>query len=221
MSARRCSRRSPSQARILLAPLMRVAFLVPRRTIDLALGLDVRAQRSTADGRDGRSGAWTDAGGFVGLRLVLPLVAWGYHQLFRAWLACSTASSANACGSPTRCRCCAGTATNPISPSLPAGVATVPSLTVNELDDAPSPRPARSSAAKLVVKPLVSASAYGTYGRPGDPLPEAVRGWRMLVQPWLKDIIEERRIFADVLRRRFSHAVGKVPRPGDSACSRI
>ncbi len=42
------------------------------------------------------------------------------------------------------------------------------------------------------IKPPISASAYATYRlRDGDPFPEQVRGWRMMIQPWVRAILDK------------------------------
>ncbi len=97
------------------------------------------------------------------------------------------------------------------------GVATVPSLAFEAIDDAALDE-ARGTFAtdQLVVKPLVSASAYGTFRiGPGESLPDKIRGWRMLVQPWLTDIVSSGEYSLIFFGGQFSHSLSKVPRPGE------
>ena len=97
------------------------------------------------------------------------------------------------------------------------GISTVPSIAVDALDEAALDAARdRFGADRLVVKPLVSASAYGTHvvGR-DDPFPEAVRGWRMLIQPWLEAITDAGEYSLIYFDGSFSHSVSKVPRPGE------
>jgi glutathione synthase/RimK-type ligase-like ATP-grasp enzyme len=97
------------------------------------------------------------------------------------------------------------------------GVATVPSLAFEAIDDS-ALQQARDlfGSEELVVKPLVSASAHGTFRiGPGEALPDKVRGWRMLIQPWLKDIVSSGEYSLLFFGGEFSHSVSKVPRPGE------
>jgi hypothetical protein len=51
--------------------------------------------------------------------------------------------------------------------------------------------------------------------RSGEPIPEAVRGRRMMVQPWLQSITTSGEWSLFFFDGRLSHAVSKVPTPGD------
>jgi len=161
---------------------------------------------------------WTETGEANGFDLVMPLVAWGYHQRYREWLELLDAFARRS--TPVA---------NPVSLLRWNGdksylkelsnsdVASVPSLSVTELDEMHLEEARQQFGCdRLVIKPLVSASAYGTYilAR-GDPVPEPVRGWRMLVQPWIEAIVDSGEwslIFFDGV---FSHAVAKVPIAGE------
>ena len=66
--------------------------------------------------------AWTDAADFAAYDLVLPLIAWGYHQHFASWQALLDRFEREAVRvAQSGAGCCAGTATNPISPSFGEG----------------------------------------------------------------------------------------------------
>ena len=68
----------------------------------------------------------------------------------------------------------------------------------------------------LVVKPPISASAHNTFRiRPGDSIPDAVRGQRMMVQPWLESITTTGEWSLLFFAGKLSHAVSKVPIPGE------
>jgi len=161
---------------------------------------------------------WTADADFAAYDLVLPLIAWGYHQQFARWQAVLDRFERDGVR-----------VANPVSvlrwngdKSYLAelhgkGVATVPSLAFETLDEAALDQAREAfESEELVVKPLVSASAYGTFRvGPGDPLPEQVRGWRMLVQPWLRDIVNSGEYSLMFFGGEFSHAVSKVPRSGE------
>ena len=69
---------------------------------------------------------------------------------------------------------------------------------------------------ELVVKPPVSASAWGTFrlGK-GDPVPEEVHGRRMLIQPWLSSVTETGEYSLILFDGELSHSVAKLPKAGD------
>jgi glutathione synthase/RimK-type ligase-like ATP-grasp enzyme len=93
----------------------------------------------------------------------------------------------------------------------------VPTIVVDALDEE-SLASARDhfGCRELVVKPPVSASAFGTFRlAPGDALPEAVRGWRMMVQPWIEAILDRGEYSLMFFDGALSHAVGKVPKAGE------
>ena len=169
--------------------------------------------RATVDPVD-----WTADVDFNQYDLVLPLIAWGYHQRFAEWEALLDRFERHG----TR-------VANPV-PVLRwnsdksylaelrgKGVATVPTLAFESIDhEALTEARHVFGSAELVIKPLISASAYGTFRiGPGDALPDQVRGWRMLVQPWLKDIVKSGEYSLIFFDGEFSHSVSKVPRPGE------
>lgn len=161
---------------------------------------------------------WRSNDSFEGYDLVLPLVAWGYHQRFTEWLSLLDRLESSRI---------------PVANPVPVlrwnsdkaylaelgrkSIPTVPSLAFASFGEA-ALTSAREAFGRsdVVVKPTVSASAYGTYRlSPGDPFPEAVRGWRMLVQPWLEDIVNSGEWSLLFFGGKFSHCVSKVPRPGE------
>jgi len=161
---------------------------------------------------------WTESRTFAGYDLVLPLVAWGYHTRFADWLALLDRFDSEG-----------ARVANPVeilrwnsdkaylSELCDKGIPTVPSLAFASLSEqALALAREQFSCAELVVKPTVSASAFGTFRLgPGDPLPEQVRGWRMLVQPWLDAITESGEYSLIYFGGSFSHAVSKVPIAGE------
>jgi glutathione synthase/RimK-type ligase-like ATP-grasp enzyme len=199
---------------------LRLAFLVPPADyhLDWDWTFDPQADAVRRIGAAVDPVEWTADVDFGQYDLVLPLIAWGYHQRFAVWRALLDRFERE------RTR-----VANPV-PVLrwngdksylaelhSKGVATVPSMAFEAIDDAAldAARDAFGSA-ELVVKPLVSASAYGTFRIGQDEsLPDQVRGWRMLVQPWLRDIVSSGEYSLLFFGGQFSHAVSKVPRPGE------
>ena len=199
---------------------MRIAFLVPPQ--EYAAEWRWAFEPEAAPLRDADVEVvpvpWTGFRDFGGYDLVLPLIAWGYHQWYAEWLMLLD-----------RLEQAQARVANPVEVLRwnsdkaylaelgEQGVATVPTLAFASLGEAALAR-ARDEfgCADLVVKPTVSASAFGTFRLgPGDPLPEQVRGWRMLVQPWLERILDAGEYSLMFFGGRFSHAVSKVPRSGE------
>jgi glutathione synthase/RimK-type ligase-like ATP-grasp enzyme len=161
---------------------------------------------------------WTEAACEAGVDLVLPLVAWGYHQRFDEWLA--LLDRLEAAGVPTL---------NPV-PLLrwnsdksylatlsDAGIATVPTLAVEALDEATlAAARTRFDTALLVVKPPVSAAADGIYRlAQGDGIPAAALGRRMLVQPFQRSVTTQGELSLLIFGGKPSHALVKRPKSGD------
>jgi len=199
---------------------MRVAFLVPAAgyRLDWRWAYDVQAEALEGIGIEVAPVPWTEAASVSGFDLIMPLVAWGYHERYGEWIALLDALER---------------AATPVANPVPLlrwnsdkayleelgsrGIASVPSMTVDELDE-PHLAEARAhfGCDTLVVKPLVSASAFGTFRlAPGEPVPDTVRGWRMLVQPWIEKITQSGEWSLMFFGGRFSHAVSKVPVSGD------
>lgn len=178
---------------------------------------DVEAAALEAAGMAVEPLAWNGAADLSGYDLILPLVAWGYHQRvadWHAWLAQAEAARLPAANPVPLLRWNSDKAY--LAELCDAGVPTVPSMMLGSLDEASLGEARAAFGDDLVIKPLVSASAYGTH-RLGlaDPLPEKVRGWRMLAQPWLRSITDSGEWSLIYFDGRFSHAVVKLPRPGE------
>jgi glutathione synthase/RimK-type ligase-like ATP-grasp enzyme len=199
---------------------MRIAFLVPApdNPTEWRWAYDAQAQALQGAGMSVSPLPWTDAFGASGFDLVMPLVAWGYHRRYSEWLkllASFERDSTPVANSPTLLRWSSDKSY--LEELGESGVASVPSMTVSELDE-PHLEEARAhfGCDTLVVKPLVSASAYGTYRLSrGEAVPDSVRGWRMLVQPWIEKITDSGEWSLMFFDGVFSHAVSKVPLPGE------
>ncbi|MES2119608.1 MAG: hypothetical protein V4513_03405 [Pseudomonadota bacterium] len=199
---------------------MRFAFLVPPADyqIDWRWAFEPQAEALREAGASVEAVRWTSDEELTGYDLVLPLVAWGYHKEYPRWLA-----------QLERWEQAGLRIVNPV-PVLrwngdkaylaelgEKGIDTVPTLAFDALSDEHlADAREQFGTSELVVKPAISASAFGTH-RLGaaDRLPEEVRGWRMLVQPWLGNIISSGEYSLIFFDGAFSHCVSKVPRPGE------
>jgi glutathione synthase/RimK-type ligase-like ATP-grasp enzyme len=160
---------------------------------------------------------WTDPGDLAGFDLVMPLVAWGYHQDPPRWHALLERLERD--GVPTL---------NPV-PLLrwnsdkrylaelgDRGVSTIPTRMVESLNEAELAEARAEFGDQLVIKPPVSASAYGTHLLgPNDPVPPDAVGQAMLVQPFLRAVAAEGEYSIMLFDGRFSHAIVKRPKAGD------
>ena len=160
---------------------------------------------------------WTDPGDLAGFDLVMPLVAWGYHQDPSRWHALLERLERD--GVPTL---------NPV-PLLrwnsdkrylaelgDRGVSTIPTRMVESLNEAELAEARAEFGDQLVIKPPVSASAYGTHLLgPNDPVPPDAVGQAMLIQPFLRAVAAEGEYSIMQFDGRFSHAIVKRPKAGD------
>jgi glutathione synthase/RimK-type ligase-like ATP-grasp enzyme len=199
---------------------VKLAILVPEAdySADWRWAYDVEAGLLAAAGAEVTPIVWSEPFNAAAFDLVLPLVAWGYHKHFDRWIAALDRLAEQ--HAPVR---------NPIpllrwnsdknylAELYERGVPVVPTEVAKALDEESlTAIRAHFGCTDLVVKPPVSASAYLTFRiGAGDSIPEAVRGRRMMVQPWLKSITttgEWSLLFFD---GRLSHALSKVPVAGD------
>ena len=161
---------------------------------------------------------WTSPGDLSPFDLVLPLVAWGYHLRFAEWHQLLDRFEADRVPVINPVPLLRWNSDKSYLTELAAkGVSTVPTLEVDHLNEA-----ALTAAHgvfeldELVIKPAVSASAWGTFrlGK-GDPVPEEVHGRRMLIQPWLRSVTETGEYSLILFDGELSHCVAKTPRAGD------
>jgi glutathione synthase/RimK-type ligase-like ATP-grasp enzyme len=161
---------------------------------------------------------WTSDADFAAYDLVLPLIAWGYHKQFAKWQAVLDRFEREGIRVANPVPVLRWNGDKSYLAQLHAkGISTVPSLAFDALDESALDHARETfDTDEVVVKPLVSASAYGTHRvAREDPFPEEVRGWRMLVQPWLKDIVNSGEYSLIFFGGEFSHSVSKVPKPGE------
>lgn len=198
---------------------MRLAFLVPAPDYPepWRWAFDPQAAALERRGATVEPVVWTQAGDLREYDLILPLVVWGYHLRYGAWL--SFLDRAERGGLPLA---------NP--PSLlrwnsdkayladlgGKGISSVPTVEAPHLSEEDLVAAAeRFGTEELVVKPPVSASATGTHRiRLGEEIPAPERGRRMMIQPFLSTISdgEYSLILFDGVP---SHTLVKRPKPGD------
>lgn len=178
---------------------------------------DVEAAALAAGGIEVEPRPWTEVGNLDGIDAVLPLVAWGYHLRFAEW--CALLDRMGQAGVPAMINPPALLRWNSdksyLAELAAAGVPTVASRTVEALDDAALADARSAFGDRLVVKPLVSASADDTFllGA-GASTPVSVHGRRMLVQPFMPSIARGEYSLM-LFDGAFSHCIVKRPKDGD------
>ena len=160
---------------------------------------------------------WSEPGDLTGFDVVLPLVAWGYQNDVRRWFALLDRlerDGAHVANPVPVLRW--NTDKTYLEEVLAQGVPTVPTRLVDELDAASLEEARADFGRELVIKPPISASAYGTYRLgPNDALPTEALGRRMMVQPFLRSVMEEGEYSLIYFEGVFSHAIVKRAKAGD------
>ena len=183
-----------------------------------AWAFHVEADALRAGDFDVNARPWTAPGDLDHFDAVLPLVVWGYHERYDAWLGLLDRlerEDVYCINPPALLRWNSDKAY--LAELAAAGVPTVATIATDELDDeAIAQARARFGCSDLVVKPPVSASATGTHRlKPGEPIPAEVAGRRMLVQPFMPAIAAQGEYSLMLFGGRFSHAILKTPKAGD------
>jgi glutathione synthase/RimK-type ligase-like ATP-grasp enzyme len=198
---------------------LKLAFLVPAPDYaeEWRWAFDAEAAALVSGGIEVDPVPWTEAGDLTRYDLVLPLVVWGYHERPMDWfgfldrVACEQLPMVNP---PALLRW--NSDKQYLAELGERGIATVPTLGVEELGEQHL-REARERFGidQLIVKPPISGSAFQTFRLgPDDPLPDEVRGQRMIVQPFIRAIADGEYsliLFDNVL----SHCVVKRPQDGE------
>jgi glutathione synthase/RimK-type ligase-like ATP-grasp enzyme len=199
---------------------MRIAMLIPAPSYEAEWkwAFEIQAEALRAVGAEVVAVPWTEFAGPKGIDLILPLVTWGYHLRLAEWLAFLDRAEGQAwpmLNPPQLLRWNSDKAY--LAELGRKGIASVPTLEVDHLNEAALTAAHTLLGSKqLVIKPPVSAAAFGTYRLgPGEPVPTEVHGQRMLVQPWLGAVVEEGEYSLILFGGRFSHCVAKRPKAGD------
>ena len=198
---------------------MRAAIFVPDPDYpeDWDWAYEVEAAALLRAGFSVEARPWTEPGELGGFNLVMPLVAWGYHQDPARWHALLDRLESERV-----------TVLNPVpllrwnsdkrylSELGAKGIATIPTRLVQALDDEALADARAEYGDELVIKPPVSASAHGTHRiGPNDVLPDGARGQAMMVQPFLRSVATEGEYSIMLFGGRPSHAIVKRPKAGD------
>lgn len=162
--------------------------------------------------------AWTIASDLSSFDLILPLVAWGYHEDYARWLALLDRAEQDRwrmINPPALLRWNGDKAY--LAELADKGVSTVPTLAVEACCDADLEEARRDFGSDwLVIKPPVSASAAGTHRLgPSDDLPDDSRRRPMIIQPLLEEISRTGEFSLMLFDGVYSHAVVKRPKSGD------
>ena len=160
---------------------------------------------------------WSDPGDLSGFDIVLPLVAWGYQTDPKRWFALLDRLERED-----------RAVLNPV-PALrwnsdksylvhlgKSGVPTIPTLRFDAFGELALAEARTAFGDLLVIKPPISASAYGTHllGAGDDVPPEAAER-TMMAQPFLRSVTEEGEYSLMLFEGEFSHSIIKRARPGD------
>ncbi len=199
--------------------MTRVAVLVPAPGYPLEWdwAYRVEAQALERAGMKVEPIAWTEAANFASFDAVLPLVAWGYQSDPSRWNGCLDLLEEQA-----------RSVLNPVTvlrwnsdksyldDLAVARVATIPTLRFAAFDETGRAAAHDRFGEEIVIKPPVSASAYGTYRlASSDPLPEPARGRPMLAQPFCPAVMDEGEYSLLFFGHVYSHCLVKRPRNGD------
>lgn len=152
-----------------------------------------------------------------GFDLVLPLLAWGYHKAGKQWTARLDRLEKEGMRIANPPSVLGWNADkNYLGRLAKAGAPVVPTVFVERLSEAAmAEAAARFGASRLVAKPRVSASAWRTIRcAPGDGVEDGPES-DALIQPYLPSIETDGEVSLIYFAGRFSHAIRKVPRPGD------
>ena len=199
---------------------MRIAVLVPDPAYPepWAWTYDPQAAALADAGAEVQPMAWTQITEISGYDLVLPLVAWGYHQDYARWLALLELAETERwpmINPPSLLRWNGDKAY--LAELAERGVSTVPTLAVEACCDADLEEARRRFDCEwLVIKPPVSASAAGTHRiGPDDDLPAESRNRPMIIQPLIEEIARTGEFSLMLFNGAYSHAVVKRPGSGD------
>lgn len=199
--------------------MIRAAVLVPAPDYPEAWrwAYDVEAEVLTRAGFTVEPRPWNEPGDLGGFDLILPLVAWGYHCDPEAWRALLDRLERERLHVINPLPVLRWNSDKAYLEELgAAGVATVPTRLVSALDEETLDQARRDFGPELVVKPPISASAYGTFRLgPPDPLPREAAGRAMMIQPFLPAVMAEGEYSLIYFEGAFSHAVIKRAKAGD------
>jgi glutathione synthase/RimK-type ligase-like ATP-grasp enzyme len=199
--------------------MIKAAVLVPAPDFaeDWAWTYDVEADALSRAGIEVEPRPWTDPGDFAAFDIVLPLVAWGYQSDPDRWFALLDRLEREEVCVANSVPVLRWNSDKAYLEELSAkGVPTVPTRTVEALTTGAIEAAREDFGPDLVVKPPISAAAFGTYRLgPADPIPPDVAGRTMMVQPFLRSVMDEGEYSLIYFEGVFSHAIVKNAKAGD------
>lgn len=199
---------------------MRIAVLVPDPDYPEPWGwaYDGEAAALLAAGAAVEPMPWTKVGDVSAFDLVVPLVAWGYHRDYGRWLELLDRGETERWPliNPAPLLRWNGDKAY-LAELAERGVPTVPTIVLDSCRDADLEDARRQFGCEwLVIKPPISASAYGAHRLgPGDDLPPKSLGRPMIVQPLIEEIGRSGEFSLMLFDGEFSHAVVKRPKSGE------
>jgi glutathione synthase/RimK-type ligase-like ATP-grasp enzyme len=205
-----------------LQPVKRIAILTPDMNDPAFAGrwsevLETACAPLREAGLEVEHRSWTSAGDLTRFDLVLPLLVWGYPRAVGHWVAQVSAwegTGVRLCNPPSVL--CWNSDKNYLAMLAARGAPVIPTLYVERLDEAALAAAAeRLQSEILVAKPQVSSSAWQTIRwSAGVAISDGPAGAAM-IQPYLAEIEKEGEISLFYFSGAFSHAIRKLPRPGD------
>jgi len=199
--------------------MIRAAVLVPAPDYpeDWAWAFDVQAAALERGGITVEARPWNDPGDLTAFDLLLPLVAWGYQTDPRRWLQMLDQLEQADVVTVNPVPLLRWNSNKRYLEALGAkGIPTVPTMLIERLDETALAAARADFGADLVIKPLISASAYGTHRLgPADPIPSDAAGRTMMVQPFLRSVIDEGEYSLMLFDGVLSHSIIKRPTAGD------
>ena len=160
--------------------------------------------------------AWSGAGDLTAFDLVLPVLAWGYHRDEALWLgavAAWEAAGVRLFNPPSVLRWNGDKSY--LGRIAQRGAPVVPTRYVEFVRETSLAAAAEAFGTdRVVAKPLVSSTAWRTIRWPDDDVADGPEGPAM-IQPYLPSIESDGEVSMLYFAGRFSHAVRKVPQPGE------
>lgn len=199
---------------------MRILFLTPAPDYreDWEWAYDPQSEPLRARGAQVDTAAWNSAADFSGCDVVLPLICWGYHLRFVEWMRFVDRLEADRIPVVNPAALLRWNSDKAyLSELIEKGVATVPSMAVGECCDHDLEEARKQfGQAEIVVKPPISAGAFGTYRlHRGEGVPAELEGRRAIIQPLMNSVVANGEYSLILFDGKLSHAVLKRPKPGD------
>ena len=167
-------------------------------------------------GRALESRAWNEGGDLTGFALVMPLLVWGYHRDQALWFEAIDrweAQGVRLMNPPPVLRWNADKSY--VGALGERGAPVVPTIYSDRITEAAMREAATAfGTERVVAKPLFSSTAWKTIRWPGDPIGDGPDGAAM-IQPYLPRIETDGELSLLYFGGRYSHAVRKVPKPGE------